>query len=64
MGEEKGRSMGMDVHEFVDKAFKGLDSGHDQVIIGSVGPEDTYLDIVDKRRITFTNLAKMIRGEL
>ncbi|KAK6376193.1 hypothetical protein LTS17_007444 [Exophiala oligosperma] len=61
MGEEKGRNMGMPVDKFTDAAYKGLASGEDQIIIGTVGPEETFHDIVDKRRAAFENLAKLIR---
>ena len=54
--------MGMPVGEFTDKAYEGLASGSDQVIIGSVGAAGTYNEIVDKRRTAFENLARMLRG--
>ena len=63
MGEESGRQLGMPVDAFTDQAYKGLASGSDQVIIGSCGPPDVFNDIIDKRRTTFQNLAKMMRGE-
>lgn len=52
--------MGMPVKEFVDKAYAGLVSGDDHVIIGSVGPEDVFLDIAHKRRQQFDNLSRMM----
>jgi hypothetical protein len=63
MDEERGRQLGMPLGVFTDEAYKGLASGSDQIIIGSVGPADTFNEIVDKRRIAFQNLAKMTRGE-
>ena len=63
MDPEKGRQLGMPVHDFVDETFKGLASGSDQVIVGSIGPADTFHDIIDKRRNAFQNLAKMMRNE-
>ena len=63
MDPEKGRQLGMPVRKFVDETYKGLASGSDQVIVGSVGSVDTFNEIVDKRRSTFQNLAKMMRGE-
>ena len=63
MSPEKGRQLGMPVRQYVDETCKGLASGSDQVIVGSVGPADTFNEIVDKRRRTFENLAKMMRGE-
>lgn len=61
MGEEQGRNLGMPVDKFTDTAYKGLVSGKDQIIIGTVGPEETFHEIVDKRRTAFENLAKIIR---
>ena len=63
MGDSKGRQLGMPVQAFVDEAFKGLASGSDQVIVGSIGPAETFNEIIDKRRNAFQNLAKMMRGE-
>ena len=62
MGEQ-GRQLGMPVDAFTDEAYKGLASGSDQVVIGSIGPVDTFNEIVDKRRTAFENLSKMMRGE-
>ncbi|KAJ5691961.1 hypothetical protein N7462_001384 [Penicillium macrosclerotiorum] len=62
MGEETGRSLGMPLEEFTDQAFSGLAVGKDQVIIGSVGPVETFNEIVDKRREAFSNLAKLMRS--
>ena len=62
MGEQ-GRQLGMPVDAFTDEAYKGLASGSDQVVIGSIGPADTFNEIVDKRRTAFENLSKMMRGE-
>lgn len=53
----------MPVRAFVDETYKSLVSGSDQVIIGSIGPADTFNEIIDKRRDAFQNLAKMMRGE-
>ena len=63
MDHDTGRQLGMPAHTFVDEVFKGLESGSDQVIVGSIGPADTFNEIVDKRRNAFQNLAKMMRGE-
>ena len=58
-----GRQLGMPVRAFVDETYKGLVAGKDQVIIGSVGPADTFNEMIDKRRNAFENLAKLMRGE-
>ena len=63
MGQEKGRSLGIPLDQFCDQAYDGLTKGHDQVIIGSIGPRDNSLDIVDKPRGAFGFLAKLIRRE-
>ncbi|KAL8999342.1 MAG: hypothetical protein Q9169_001768 [Polycauliona sp. 2 TL-2023] len=62
MGEEKGRNMGMPLGEFCDQAYDGLAKGHDQVVFGSIGPKDEFMDIVNKRRNAFDFLAKMLRS--
>lgn len=53
----------MPIKAFTDQAYEGLASGKDQVIIGAIGPADTFHEIVDKRRNAFENLSKMMRGE-
>ncbi|KAL4787237.1 hypothetical protein BJX76DRAFT_354423 [Aspergillus varians] len=63
MGEEAGRSLGMPLDTFIQQAYQGLIEGKDQIVIGSIGPADTFNEIVDKRRTAFTNLAKIMRGE-
>ena len=62
MGEDKGRALGMPLGEFCDKAYDGLAKGHDQVVIGSIGPAEPFMDIVNKRRGLFEFLAKMMRS--
>ncbi|KAL8705431.1 MAG: hypothetical protein Q9201_001455 [Fulgogasparrea decipioides] len=62
LGEERGRALGMPLAEFCDQAYDGLARGNDQVVIGSIGPQDQFLDIVNKRRSTFDFLAKMMRS--
>lgn len=62
MDKERGRQLGMPVGAFTDEAYKGLVSGRDQIIIGSVGPADTFHEIIDKRMTAFENLAKVMRG--
>ena len=53
--------MGMPLDAFTDVAYKGLVSGRDQIIIGAIGPADTFNEIIDKRRTAFENLAKTLR---
>ena len=63
MDHNTGRKMGMPVDEFTDKAYKGLAAGKDQIVIGTIGPAETFNEIIDKRRTTFENLSKMMRGK-
>ena len=63
MGHGTGRQLGMPVDAYVDETYKGLVSGSDQIIVGAIGPADTFNEIVDKRRNAFQNLAKVMRGE-
>lgn len=63
MDPERGRKLGMPVDAFTDVAYEGLASGKDQIVIGSIGPADTFNEIVDKRRTAFENFAKLLRGE-
>ena len=51
----------MPVHDFVDEAFRGLVAGSDQIIVRSIGPVDTFHEIINKRRNAFEHLAKEIR---
>ena len=53
-----GRKIGMPLDTFTDEAWNGLESGTDQVIVGSIGPADRFNDIVSKRRAAFEDLAK------
>jgi hypothetical protein len=62
MGVEAGRKLGMPLDKFTDAAYEGLVSGNDQIVIGAVGPAETFNEIIDKRRTAFTNLANMMRS--
>ena len=42
MGEEQGRKFEMPLDAFTDEAYKGLVSGKDQLVIGSIGPNDAF----------------------
>ncbi len=69
MGEETGRKLGMPLDAFTELAYKELVAGHDQVVIGTLGPGDGIIPkgefngLVDTRRTAFTSLAKVMRGE-
>ena len=62
MGEETGRGLGMPLDAFTQQAYQGLIEGKDQIIIGSIGPADTFNQIVDQRREAFAALSKAMRG--
>ena len=65
---DRGRSIGMPLDEFSDKAYEGLMAGEDQIIIGTVGlageggPAEMFLEVVEKRRSVFEWLSKMMLG--
>ena len=62
MGEERGRALGMSLEKFCNEAYDGLAKGQDQVVIGSIGPKDKFMDVVAKRRQIFEFLAKLMRS--
>ena len=62
MGEEKGRAFGMPLGQFTDLAYRGFVEGKDQIIIGAIGPEDVFNDIVDKRRAAAEHLTQVMRS--
>jgi hypothetical protein len=61
LGLEAGRQLGMPLDAFTDQAYQGLTEGKDQIVIGCIGPADTFKEIIDKRRTAFENLAEMMR---
>lgn len=62
MGAERGRQFGMPIDAFTEEAYQGILSGKDQIVIGSIGPADTFNEIIDKRRTAFENLSQLIRA--
>ena len=62
MGLETGRNLGMPLDVFIEQVYKELAEGKDQIVIGSIGPGETFNDIIDKRRTAFANLSKIMRG--
>ncbi|KAL6237411.1 hypothetical protein BDW75DRAFT_228764 [Aspergillus navahoensis] len=56
-----GATIGMPLNQFIDEAFSGLQKGLDQIIVGNVVDEETFLDIVEKRRSLFEKLAMGMR---
>ena len=61
MGEDKGRAVGMPLDEFCDRAYDGLAKGEDQIVVGSIGPRDEFMKLVDGRRSRFEFLTGMMR---
>jgi len=60
MGKEAGRKFGMPLDLFTEEAYKGLVAGHNQIVIGSIGPAQAFNEIIDKRRAEFESLSKMM----
>jgi hypothetical protein len=63
MGLEVGRKVGMPIEEFTEEAYNGLAAGKEQIFIGTIGPAETFHEIVEKRTFLFKFLAKIMRGE-
>lgn len=61
MGEEAGRKLGMPLETFTELAFTELATGNDQVVIGSIGPSETFNEIIDKRRTACSELARLMQ---
>lgn len=65
MGDH-GRKIGMPLEEFSNKTYELLETGQDQIIIGTVGPPSTggqaemYREVVEKRRSVFEWLSKIM----
>ncbi|KAL2815575.1 hypothetical protein BDW59DRAFT_176086 [Aspergillus cavernicola] len=56
-----GANIGMPLAQFIDEAFKGLQAGQDQVVVGHVEPRELFFDVLDKRRKGFEHLAELTR---
>lgn len=65
MTPEIGRNVGMPLDAFTDEAFQRLMTGEeDHIVVGSIGPEEMFREVVGKRREVFTGLSKMMLGGL
>jgi short-subunit dehydrogenase len=62
MGVDIGRKLGMPLDTFTERAYQKLAEGKDQIVIGHIGPADTFNKIIEQRRAAFENLAKLMRG--
>ncbi|KAL2857167.1 hypothetical protein BJY01DRAFT_231176 [Aspergillus pseudoustus] len=54
---EKGATLGMPIKQFTDEAFKGLQAGQDQVVVGHIEPREVFFDILEKKRKEPTTMA-------
>lgn len=63
MGEDVGRNVGMPLDAFTEEAYNGLAAGNETTFIGTIGPAETFHEIVEKRMQVFKLLAKLMRGE-
>ncbi|KAJ5179374.1 hypothetical protein N7492_002584 [Penicillium capsulatum] len=59
---EKGHAVGMPLAQFTGVAHQGLLEGRDQIIVGAIGPEESFSDIAEKRRASFKHLAQVLRS--
>ncbi|KAL3465537.1 hypothetical protein BJX64DRAFT_275136 [Aspergillus heterothallicus] len=49
---KKGATLGMPIDQFTDEAFKGLQAGQDQVVVGHIEPREVFFDILEKKQAT------------
>lgn len=61
MGEDNGRALGMPLDAFTDEAYRGLEAGKDQIVVGAIGAPEVFRDIVDKRRGAAEKLHVMVK---
>ncbi|PQE04510.1 oxidoreductase short-chain dehydrogenase reductase family protein [Rutstroemia sp. NJR-2017a BVV2] len=60
----KGRQIGMPLATFTTQAYEALHSGSDTVIIGAIGDEQDFDEIVARRRRQFDGFAEFVRGRM
>ena len=60
----RGRTYGLPLDEFTERAYKELLTGDELIVIDSIAiePRDTYMDLVERRRKIFTKLSKVMLG--
>ena len=61
MGPDKGRAFGMPADEFAERTYAKLITGTEQVIIGTIGEEKTYMSLIDTRMGLFEGLCGLMR---
>ncbi|KAL2808601.1 hypothetical protein BJX63DRAFT_424480 [Aspergillus granulosus] len=54
---EKGAQFGMPIDQFTDEAFRDLQAGLDQVVVGHLEPREVFFDILEKKRKAVEGLA-------
>lgn len=60
MGEEIGRSVGMPLDAFINETYARLEAGQEEIIVvGSVGPQETFREVVEKRLVAFRELTSV-----
>jgi len=62
MSPETGRKLGMPADAFVEQVWGELGKGKDQIVIGTIGDEKTFNEIIDKRRAGAEKLAALMRS--
>jgi hypothetical protein len=54
--------MGMPVDEFTEKAWAQLAAGNELVIVGSIGPEKSFLEMLRLREKAFEGMSDAMLG--
>ncbi|KAL8730551.1 MAG: hypothetical protein Q9166_004005 [cf. Caloplaca sp. 2 TL-2023] len=57
-----GRQLGMPLDAFTEQAYRALAAGKDQIIIGAIGPEAEFNEMVDKHRAAAEGFWKIIQS--
>ncbi|KAK1675221.1 hypothetical protein BDP55DRAFT_704411 [Colletotrichum godetiae] len=60
IGKEQGRSMGMPVDVFADEKYKQLVLGTEHILVGSVGPEEPFLELFKARQKQLDDLSNFM----
>lgn len=60
----RGRTYGLPLGEFTERAYTELLKGDELIVIDSIAiePRETYMDLLDRRRKIFTKLSKAMLG--
>ena len=63
MGADFGRTVGMPLDAFTEEAYNGLVAGNDTTFVGSIGPAETFHEIVEKRVSLFKLLSNILKAD-